>query len=179
MSDVAHPQLGPDWRPGPDGLPFRRGARVLLLDDADRLLMVRGHDLDDPSRAWWFTVGGGIDAGETPQQAAARELREETGIRLGADELEGPVLRRSAVFRFLRQQVRQEEEFFLARTRAGHELSRAGWTSIERQFMDDARWWPLPELAAVTEDVFPVGLVELVSGLLDGWDGRLRRAVEH
>ena len=73
-------ELGPDWVPGPDGIPYRRAARVILLDDADRVLLVRGHDVDQPERSWWFTVGGGIDGGETPRQAAVRELREETGI---------------------------------------------------------------------------------------------------
>ncbi len=72
--------LGPDWVLGDDGLYFRRGARVLLLDDADRLLLVRGHDLDQPERSWWFTVGGGVDPGESDLDAAVREVREETGM---------------------------------------------------------------------------------------------------
>ena len=43
-------QLGPDWLPGPDGVPYRRGARLVLLDADERVLMVRGHDIDDPDR---------------------------------------------------------------------------------------------------------------------------------
>ena len=79
--------LGDDWTPGPDGLPWRRAARVILLDEADRLLLVRGHDTDQPDRGWWFTVGGGIGVGETSRDAAVREMREETGLgrRAGAE----------------------------------------------------------------------------------------------
>src|SRR5699024_7998792 len=56
--------LGSDWTRGADGVLFRTAARVLLFDEADRLLLVRGHDADDPGRSWWFTIGGGIDPGE-------------------------------------------------------------------------------------------------------------------
>ena len=47
--------LGDDWVLGDDGLRFRRAARVLLLDAEDRLLLVRGHDVDQPERSftWW------------------------------------------------------------------------------------------------------------------------------
>ena len=74
-------QLGPAWVPGPDGVPFRRGARLVLLDRADRVLMVQGHDVDQPERHWWFTPGGGIDPGESSVEAAVRELREERLLR--------------------------------------------------------------------------------------------------
>lgn len=167
-------QLGPDWVVGEDGVPFRRGARVIVLDEHDRLLMVKGHDLDQPERGWWFTVGGGIDPGETAAQAASRELREETGLVVPADELVGPVLRRTAVFDFFARTVRQDEEFFLARVEAPGETTTAGWTAIERQFMDDVRWWELDALERVEEEVFPGEIVDVVRGLLGGWDGTVR-----
>lgn len=167
-------QLGPDWVVGEDGMPFRRGARVILLDERDRVLLVRGHDLDQPERSWWFTVGGGIDVGETPHEAAARELFEETGLRVDPDELVGPVLRRRAIFDFWRRTVRQDEEFFLARVDRPAAVTTAGWTEIERGFMDEVRWWSLDELERVEEEVFPAPLASVVRGLLGGWDGVTR-----
>lgn len=178
MTAGTGPQLGPDWTLGDDGYWFRRGARVILLDQDDRVLMVRGHDVDQPDRSWWFTVGGGIDPGETAHQAAVRELFEETGLRLDPAELVGPVITRSAVFDFLRQHVRQDEQFFLARTVGPGELSRAGWTDIEHDFVDEVRWWDLDELAEVPEEVFPAGLVGLVRGLLPTWDGVVRHLAD-
>lgn len=166
--------LGPEWRPGPDGLLFRRGARVILLDDADRVLLLRGHDADEPERSWWFTVGGGIDDGEDERAAAVREVLEETGLVLAAEELHGPVFTRSAIFDFFARTCRQDEVFFLARIRAAGVLSTAGWTDVERRVVDDLRWWALDDLARVTEEVYPAGLAGLVAGLLGGWDGRTR-----
>lgn len=168
------PHLGPEWQPGPDGLLWRAAARVLLLDEQDRVLLVRGHDVDNPRRTWWFTIGGGIDPGESPRAAAVREVAEETGLRISQDELLGPVLRRSAVFDFQREHVRQDEEFFLARVAAPERLSTAGWTAIERSFMDEARWWDLRDLEQVQVEVFPAGLAHLLRELLVGWDGRVR-----
>ncbi|HWS57018.1 MAG TPA: NUDIX domain-containing protein [Actinotalea sp.] len=172
--DVPYPGLGHGWVPGPDGVLRRSAARLILLDDDDRVLLVRGHDADQPERSWWFTVGGGIDPGESAHQAALRELFEETGLRLGADDLVGPVLARSAVFDFFRRAVRQDEVFFLARVSGPLVIETHRWTAIERSFMDEVRWWPLDELAAVGPELFPAGLVGIVRDLLAGWDGTVR-----
>ncbi len=56
---------------------------VHIRDDAGRLLLV--HQID---RQQWGTVGGSIEPGESPSEAAVREAREETGLEV---ELTGPV----------------------------------------------------------------------------------------
>ena len=135
--------LGDDWVLGADGLRFRRAARVILLDADDRLLLVRGHDADQPERSWWFTVGGGMEPGEDARSAAVREVREETGLVLDPGALVGPVLTRSAVFDFFAEHCRQDEEIFLARVDLGDEdgagFARDGWTSVEHDVLDELR----------------------------------------
>lgn len=169
------PSLGPDWLPGPDGLPFRTAARVLLLDEQDRVLLVRGHDVDQPERSWWFTVGGGLEPGESAREGAVREVFEETGLVLDPAGLIGPVWSRSAIFDFLLQRCRQDEEFFLARVDGAAELMRDGWTELEAAVLDEMRWWPVAELDAVQIEVFPAGLAALIRPLLTGWDGVTRQ----
>jgi len=57
-------------------------------DDAALLLTRRAARMSRHA-GQWALPGGRIDAGETPEQAALRELREEVGLDLGADALLG------------------------------------------------------------------------------------------
>lgn len=175
IADGPGHRLGPGWVRGADGVLSRRAARVVLVAPDDRVLLIRGHDADLPERSWWFTVGGGIDDGESAHEAAVREVREETGIEIDVASLVGPVLRRSAVFDFVAEHCRQEEDLFLARLtaeQADASLSTSGWTDLELDVIDELRWFTVDELAAVEVEVFPATLVELLRPLLaEGWDG--------
>lgn len=62
---------------GPAGLPYRPCAGVVLMNDQG--LVFAGRRIDNPGHAWQMPQGG-IDKGETPRDAALRELVEETGI---------------------------------------------------------------------------------------------------
>lgn len=45
--------------------PPRIGARVLLLDHLNRVLLMHARDPDDPDHHWWELPGGGLDDGES------------------------------------------------------------------------------------------------------------------
>lgn len=68
-------------------LPYRPCAGVCLTNPAG--LVWVGERIDRPADApvAWQMPQGGIDAGETPEQAALRELREETGLLPEAVEI--------------------------------------------------------------------------------------------
>ena len=164
-----------EWVPGPDGIPFRNAARAVILDSTGNLLLVEGHDGDDDSHRWWFTVGGGIAPGEDPRAGAVREIAEETGFTVRPDDLQGPVGRRSATFRFVNRVRRQDEEFFLLSLPGTRPTPSAdGWTSLEQDVLDQMRWLSVDELddlVARGQTVYPLDLPALVRRLLDGWDG--------
>ncbi|ARP72569.1 NUDIX domain-containing protein [Streptomyces pluripotens] len=142
----------------------RRVARVVLLDPADRILLLRGHEPDDPSDTWWFTPGGGVEGVETRAQAALRELFEETGIT-GVDL--GPVLwRRRCSFPFAGLRWDQDEWYYLART-TRTAVAATGLTELERRSVAGARWWTCQELSRAHETVYPTRLAELLRTLLD------------
>ncbi len=103
------------------------------------MLLLQGFDPADPGIRYWFTIGGGLEHGEGPAQAALRELREETGIIAAAKDLVGPVWQRSAEFSFDRTRCRQQEEYYLLRV-GQLQISLANPDDIERR-----DWLPLVE----------------------------------
>ncbi|MDR6977616.1 8-oxo-dGTP pyrophosphatase MutT (NUDIX family) [Streptomyces sp. 3330] len=143
---------------------LRKVARVVLLDPQDRILLLHGHEPDDPTDRWWFTPGGGVEGDETREEAALRELVEETGI----SEVElGPVLwRRMCSFPFAGRRWDQDEWYYLARTTVTATRATA-LTELERRSVAGARWWTCQELARAHETVYPTRLAELLRRLLD------------
>lgn len=60
---------------------YRPNVAVIVTDGQGRVLLCERSDEKYPGRLQ--TVQGGIDPGETPRQAAEREMREELGLREG------------------------------------------------------------------------------------------------
>ena len=57
-------------------LPYRRGVGIMLINSEGQVFVAQR--IDTPGTAWQMPQGG-IDEGESPRQAALRELHEETG----------------------------------------------------------------------------------------------------
>ncbi len=62
---------------------------VVVLDDSGRLLVVLRRN--PPSAAHWSIPGGRVEPGESAEQAAVREAREETGLHVRIDHVVGQV----------------------------------------------------------------------------------------
>jgi len=151
---------------GEHGEPTHRtSARVVLLDDGGAVLLLCGSDpakVDAPR--WWITVGGEVRPGERLAEAAARELAEETGLRVTPADMVGPIWRRDEVFEFNGSLIDSEEFYLVHRTRR-FEPSVAGRTALEHSYIHGARWCDaddIAELAAAGETVYPLQLGELL-----------------
>jgi 8-oxo-dGTP pyrophosphatase MutT (NUDIX family) len=141
---------------------LRQAARAVVLDPDDRILLV---GFDYRSSVLWETPGGGLAEGETHEQAACRELFEETGL----ENVElGPVV-------WTRTHVEpfgggrwdgQAERFYLVRTPAFEPAPRLSPEELRVEGMTAVRWWELDELEATDAILVPPRLPALVRELI-------------
>jgi 8-oxo-dGTP pyrophosphatase MutT (NUDIX family) len=144
----------------------RRAARILLVDAKDRVLMFRGTDPGRPGSRYWFTAGGGIDPGESVEEGAVRELREETGLSVHPGTLGEPVRTEVTDFPYDGRWYRQEQQFFLVRVHSW-DVTMAGFDVEERRSIDDYRWWTVDELETTAEKFYPADLAGLLREMVD------------
>lgn len=144
----------------------RPTARVLLFDDDGRILLLKGR-LPNNTNSFWYTVGGGVEPGESLLEAARREIAEETGFVEGVT-LGPTVWIREAVSMLATGEMALFKEHYLVARCPGGEPSRDGWEAHEIDLTDDIRWWSLAEIAATTDRIYPERFVELVTGVALG-----------
>ncbi len=153
-----------DFRPVPPAdrpRRARRGVRVVVTDGVSTLLF---HDTDPglPGSGWYVTPGGGIDPGETADQAAVRELAEETGLQVPASALVGPVMHRVALHGYSDQILAQEEWFYVLRT-PRFDPDTSGHTPAEQVTLAGHVWLPLDRLGEAALPVWPAVLADVVA----------------
>lgn len=137
----------------------RPAARVVCLDAGNRVLLLHWRDYVS-GQTLWEPPGGGIDPGETPIEAARRELTEETGLSGSAVQERYVEVKRDV--RWLGVRYVRIEPFYLARfeeheplvdpgeltEEEGEAYLGYGWFATDE--LPDAAVEP-PELAEVIE----------------------------
>jgi 8-oxo-dGTP diphosphatase len=63
---------------------FRVAVSALIFDDIGRILLGHRRDID-----WWYLPGGGMETGETVDEALHREVSEEIGVEIEIGQLVG------------------------------------------------------------------------------------------
>lgn len=136
----------------------RKTARAVLLDHHGRVLLLdRPAKIRDVGDRYFHTPGGAIEPGETPAEAAARELAEELDFHTAPGELGTPVAtcyslqQRIATGEF----VAADDVFFLLRTDAARTPAATPHAWLDPDAMDTA---PVR--------ILPRGLPDLVRRLL-------------
>ena len=134
----------------PRDLPIleRDAVRLVVRDSEDRILLFHTHEITLPELGvWWELPGGGIDEGETYLDAAVRELREETGIRVSAAQVGRPTWRRTASFRHRELRHLQHEVVVEVRLDApGAAVDEGERLDYEKEDYFGFRWWSIGEI---------------------------------
>jgi 8-oxo-dGTP pyrophosphatase MutT (NUDIX family) len=94
-------------------------------------------------RHLWALPKGHVDPGETPEQTAAREVREETGLTATLIASLGEI---RYVYQFRGQRIFKRVHFYLFRYQAGELGVLPPGPRVE---VDEARWVPLAQLVPV------------------------------
>ncbi|KHJ66657.1 DNA mismatch repair protein MutT [Pantoea rodasii] len=140
----------------------RPSARLLIIDPQHRILLFcfshKGDALD--GQRYWATPGGALEDNETAQQAAIRELFEETGIE--RTELDDVVGYREFEMKLPCGEVVLAQEQYFRVLVEQQEISTSGWSAHEREVMADFHWWNIRELACSGEKYFPENLAVLL-----------------
>jgi 8-oxo-dGTP pyrophosphatase MutT (NUDIX family) len=143
--------------------------RVVCLDASLRILLLRWRDPFDGA-VLWEPPGGGIDPGESPWEAARRELVEETGLDPTAiGERWLPVERD---VKWNGKRFVGPEHFFLARFAAVRPaIARTGLLPDEQVNLQESAWIPLSELDTLPDRLEPPNLRAVVDDFMS-WPGR-------
>ena len=132
---------------------------ALVRDHARRLLLVRNVAIGQ-----WGTVGGMVEPGESPAEAAAREVREETGLTVELGDILGAVGGPDYVIEYPNGDVVAAVTTVYDATVAGGELRPDGYE------VDGARWFDDAHLHTVDLNPFASALLTEL-GILDGGSG--------
>jgi ADP-ribose pyrophosphatase YjhB (NUDIX family) len=135
----------------------------VLLNDRDEVFLFRHTGRD---RSYWVVPGGGVEPGETWEDAAMREMWEETGI---SGVSLGPLLwTRRAPDRHEGAEVISDERYYLVR--CGEQVvSNEFQLEQEKRIYTRSGWWRVEAIHASSETFYPDRLAELLLPVIEGW----------
>jgi 8-oxo-dGTP pyrophosphatase MutT (NUDIX family) len=139
----------------------RIAGRALLMTPGRKTLLVLGQDPSNTRRGqFYWTPGGGLDPGESLEEATRRELCEEVGHVAG--DLGAVVLERVSEFDFGGRRLRQTESFFLLEIAEPFAAAPKALSALEDDAIIDFHWLTPDEMRSTALSVYPSCLADLI-----------------
>jgi len=115
-----------------------KGRAQCLIARGNKILMVK-HQQN--GREWYCNPGGGIEAGETPEQAAIRELQEECNVL-------GTIIKRTSVYTC---PYDDEKLFYTFHIDIGDQTPTLGYDPefVDNPILKEVRWMALDEISEI------------------------------
>lgn len=134
---------------------LRVTARVLPVNHRGEVLLLQDQDPGRPGDLRWGTIGGAVDPGESLVEAAVREMHEETGIVIAAEDLVGPVHHDVVPFTYGEQAFIGDSTFFALSLPHDVEVVFDHLEPLEVDNVFAHGWWTPDALAADGTAVLP------------------------
>jgi 8-oxo-dGTP pyrophosphatase MutT (NUDIX family) len=148
----------------------RNAVRVVVLDAANHVLLLQTRDLGNPAFGTsWELPGGGMEPGETYIEAAVRELREETGIKVEPAHVGIPTWRRDVEYTYRGERRLQHEVVVIIRLdEAAPNVEDSQRVDFESEDHFAYRWWTIDEIVCSDQRFYPRRLPALLRSFLAG-----------
>lgn len=150
-------------------LPIRHSIKVILLNQHNQMLLMCADTFlnDKYYGKFWFPIGGGTLEKESEEEAAYREIYEETGIEKDEVQL-GPVVWFGEAEFFLKGKMfLQKERFIVAKTKK-EKVFLNELDDWEKKFVKEIKWFSLEDIKTSKDLVFPLVLVQYLPNILLG-----------
>jgi 8-oxo-dGTP diphosphatase len=140
---------------------IRDAVRAIVLDPEDRTVLVH---FDFGHRVVWAAPGGGVNPGESDEEALRRELAEEVGL---VDPEIGPLvwLREHLFQNPLGVYDGQRERFYVVRVGPFEIRPQLTPDELRSEYVTGVRWWTIDEIEASEEAFAPTDLGERLRAL--------------
>ncbi len=147
----------------------RKSSRAIVLNKQNQIFLFRyTFDFFAEEDSIWITPGGGLDEGESFEEALKRELFEELGIELSGSDSTPQIYYRFPLYELKNGEIVQSEERFYLVYCDDVEFSYTGWTESENKRMTAGKWWSVEEIRESEEKFFSKDIIKLLERLSKG-----------